>query len=136
MRELTWTALPADLAADLQPVPNRQQIGAQRMWDLAYLLALDDRRTAGLLSVTHDGSRASVDPATGRIGWAGTEGPALRDRMLALARQWVTMGRPSAGDFTSRFTPLSHTPPAAPATQRWIIDWIDYQQTVTLNNSR
>lgn len=129
--ELWWAALPGASAADLKP----EAIGGRRMWDLGYRLALEDRRTACLLSLPEGGSSAAVDPGTRPIGWAGGKRPALRDRNLAIARQWVAMGRPAVGDFTSRFTPLTDAP-SGPASVRSdtglsMIDRVDFRQTAT-----
>jgi protein-L-isoaspartate(D-aspartate) O-methyltransferase len=131
--EAEWADLPAGLAADLRPEEGREAIGGRRMWDLAYLLALEDRRTASLLSLADDGSTAAIDPGRGQIGWAGPGGPSMRARLLEVAQRWVTLGRPSLGDYTGAFTPLATAAPEQdPAVAQWIVDRVDFRQTVSL----
>lgn len=132
--EVEWVALPADLAAELRPKPGRETIGNRRMWDLAYLLALEERRTSHMLSLAEEESSAAVDSSGDRIGWVGPAGEALRDRLLEVADRWVTLGRPSLGDYRSTFTPLPAarrvslmTPPNG-----WSLDRLDFRQAVRL----
>ena len=134
-----WGALPDRLADELAPEAGRQAIGGRRMWDLAYFLALEDRRAAFLLSLAEEDSSANVDAAEGRIGWTGPAGPVLRDELLVTAERWIAIGRPGVADYTSVFVPLgaeSGSRPAEddqqqqPPVQRWSIDRVDYRQIV------
>ena len=135
--EVEWAALPAGLAAELQPEAGRETVGGRRMWDLAYLLALEDRRTAFMLSLADHASSAAVDPGQGRIGLVGPDGPAMRDRLLEVAQRWVALGRPSLDDYTSAFTSLAQAAgreAAGPAATRWTVDRVDFRQTVSLKS--
>jgi protein-L-isoaspartate(D-aspartate) O-methyltransferase len=133
--DVEWAALPAALAQDLLPEPGREATGSLAMWDLSYLLALEDRRTAFLLSLAESDSSAVVDAGGGRIGWAGTGGGALRDRILEVADRWVALSRPKVGDYRSTFRLLSdpHETADLPASAAsWELDRVDFCQTVLL----
>jgi protein-L-isoaspartate(D-aspartate) O-methyltransferase len=131
---MQWSALPDDLAIELRAEPGREAVGGRRMWDLAFLLALEDRRSAFVLTLADAASSATIDPIGKRIGWTGTHGSALRLRILELAERWVDMGRPSIHDYTSTFRLLAERASAeeAPEPSRWTIDRLDFRQTVLL----
>lgn len=133
-----WSPLPAELAADLRPEEGRRSIGSRGMWDLAYLLALEDRRTAFMLSLAEDASSAAIDAEGGRIGWAGPEGSPLRDRLLEVAKRWTALGRPAVGDYRSDFTSRSDAGPGeeVPSSQAWVVDRVDFRQTLRIDAER
>jgi protein-L-isoaspartate(D-aspartate) O-methyltransferase len=132
-----WAPLSSDLAKRLRPDPDQVATTGQHTWDLAYLLALEDPRAVFLLSLNEDGSWAAIDPGAQRVGWTGPAGPALRDRMLEIAERWCALGRPTITDYTSTFRPMSyrdrHASGIGAENGHWIIDRIDYRQTVEIN---
>jgi protein-L-isoaspartate(D-aspartate) O-methyltransferase len=131
-----WAPLPEDLAGELRPGPG-QGAGGPRTWDLAYLLALEDRRTAYMLSLADDGSSAVINAREGRIGWAGPLGPALRGRLLEIADRWAALGRPSVRDYQSRFRSLAGEDAGEPGedSRQWVIRRIDFAQVVRLGGA-
>lgn len=140
---MEWSSLPAPLAGELEPRPGEGRSEVQQMWDLAFLLALEDRR-ATFLRLVDGGSVAGIEPAASRVGWAGAKGELLRDRLVDVAEEWSALGRPSMRDYLSTFTPLAGAPPAVdgpgPAVgtalpqrpSRWVINRFDFRQTVEL----
>lgn len=138
MAAVEWFPLEESLAARLRAEPDREAIGALGLWDLAYLVALEDRRAASTLGLADGASSAAFDPTGARVGCTGPDGPALRDRLLALAARWIDLGCPAVRDYRHRFTPLASpdlAEPAAPAdttAPHWSIDRVDFRQTVRL----
>lgn len=131
--KVDWSDLPVWLAADLRPEPGRAGLGAFRLWDLAYLLALEDRRAAFMVSLSEGSSSAAVDSAAGRIGRAGPGGTLLSDRLLEIAERWADLGRPSLNDYISHF--VAHHAESTdhrPVPAEWVVDRVDFRQTVTL----
>jgi hypothetical protein len=104
------------------------------MWDLAFLLGLEDRRSAFVLTLAEADSSATIDPSGKRIGRTGPLGPALRLRILETAERWIDMGRPSMHDYTSTFSSIAEGASAeeAPEPERWSIDRLHFRQTVQL----
>jgi protein-L-isoaspartate(D-aspartate) O-methyltransferase len=130
-----WTPLPEPLAAELSSEPGREAIGGRRLFDLAYLLAMEDRRTAYMLSLAEANSSAVIDSPGGRIGRAGPAGEALQDRLLETAELWRQLGRPTVHDYASNFNPAGPEVPLTGEQEggvRWVIERLDFHQEVRL----
>lgn len=139
-----WLSLPRELAADLSPEAGREAIGGRRRWDLAYLLALEDRRAGRMLTLVEDGSCATIEPGGARVGWAGPGGAALRDRLLDVAHRWIDLGRPTVRDYKSTFALIAGVETDVGAGTRdvettaqpsgWVVDRFDFRQTVEMRD--
>jgi protein-L-isoaspartate(D-aspartate) O-methyltransferase len=136
--QVCWDPLAEDLAAVLRPEVGREAIGGVRAWDLAYLVALEDRRAASMDGLSDGTSSAGLDSGEGRVGYAGPDGRLLRDRILDLASLWMSLGSPILADYHSSFTPLADEVGSDGRegfridSGEWQIDRIDYRQRVTL----
>lgn len=105
-----------------------------RIFDMDYLVALEDRRMVSALSLKDDGSSAAIDPKGRRVGHLGPDGRGLQDRLLQLADMWVGLGRPAKTEYASTFTPRTpnaKTPPNPSLS--WVVDRLDYRQVVSLS---
>jgi protein-L-isoaspartate(D-aspartate) O-methyltransferase len=133
--DVEWAPLPGPLADVLRPEQGRETIGGLGLWDLAYFIALEDRRAGSITGLVADRSRAEIDRGGDRIGWSGANGPELRDRLQELAWRWLELGRPTVGGYTNSFSPIvpgrvEHVPGVQ---GRWVIDRVDFRQTVSLS---
>lgn len=127
---LKWSPLPRGLTSAMRSRPGEEGSDLELAWDLAYLLALEDHRASFLRLVEH-GSVARLEPALAAIGWAGPGGPALRDRLLAVAQRWSELGCPAMAEYESKFTRLG-TPGPPPEDAVWVVDRFDFRQTLRL----
>jgi protein-L-isoaspartate(D-aspartate) O-methyltransferase len=142
---LSWSELPAWLAGPLAVGPAGDDPDADPVWDLAFLVALEEHG-ASFLRLAGDGSVARLEPLVSRVGWGGPRGPELADRLLDMAERWVDLGCPTMADYQSTFTPLAGAGPATsgagtgagepPAGSeppaRWVVDRVDFRQTLEL----
>ena len=104
-----------------------------RAADLAYLVALEDRRAAFGASLSDGTSSASLDPDHRRVGHVGATGRDLHNRLLEIIERWAALGYPGMGDYLSTLSPLGACAPAGSGPQAsWAIDRFDYRQTVAL----
>ena len=96
-------------------------------WDLHLFLALRDRRTSWLLTVTEpDGSAARLDPDTLELEIAGNDDGAA-EAVLSAARWWAAAGCPSLEDVACRFDRLAAEPLPVPAGA-WVVDRLAYRE--------
>ena len=155
--EVEWSPLPDELAAGLFPgaddeagdrTPWGRAPWARPSWgrapwarpswgraaDLAYLVALEDRRAAFGASLSDGTSSASLDPDHQRVGHVGAHGADLHNRLLEIIDRWAALGHPRMGDYLSTLSPLGAGAPAGSGPQAsWAIDRFDYRQTVALS---
>jgi protein-L-isoaspartate(D-aspartate) O-methyltransferase len=150
--EVEWSPLPDELAAGLVPGaadegghrpgsarpsrarPSRAVPSWGRAADLAYLVALEDRRAAFGASLSDGTSSASLDPDHRRVGHVGAQGHDLHNRLLEIIERWAALGYPGMGDYLSTLSPLGAGAPAGSGAQAfWTIDRFDYRQTVALS---
>jgi protein-L-isoaspartate(D-aspartate) O-methyltransferase len=120
------------LARALAPPDERRRARTPGLWDFATCLALRDRRAAGV-GLAEPGSEVVVRP--GGLVAGGPRGPVLRDRLLAVAGDWLRLGRPGLPRYTLRFSRRDTADPGHGPdrpTGPWTVDRIDYRQTVTL----
>src|SRR5439155_1756673 len=81
-RDVVWLPLDDELGRALRPEPGDRVVHGRAVWELAYLLALEDRRAGSFLSLVVEDSSAAIDTSstsdTGgvRIGRVGPEGEA------------------------------------------------------------
>jgi protein-L-isoaspartate(D-aspartate) O-methyltransferase len=160
--EVEWSPLPDELAAGLFPAagdeggdraawagpPWAGPAWARAAWaraawarpswgrvaDLAYLVALEDRRAAFGASLSDGTSSASLDPDHRRVGHVGAHGRDLHNRLLEIMERWAALGYPGMGDYLSTLSPLGAWAPAGSGPQAsWAIDRFDYRQSVALS---
>lgn len=130
--DIEWSPLPDWLVRALEPDQGKD--AWSRIFDLDYLVALEDRRMVSALSLKDDASSAAVDPKGCRVRHVGPDGRKLRDRLLQLADMWVGLGRPAKTEYSSTFTPTTPNATAAPnAPLSWVVDRLDYRQVVSLS---
>jgi protein-L-isoaspartate(D-aspartate) O-methyltransferase len=122
--QFAWASLPADLLELLKTKTGE--------WDLAYYVALADRRAAPLMTLVGDKGSAARMNRRGQIGWTGPTGQALQEDLLGHASDWMALGAPAAGDYRSEFIPSSEPVERADAANRWIVDRVAFRQVVTL----
>jgi hypothetical protein len=109
--------------------------GGPALWDLGFFVAISDRR-AGPPASLHDQEGSGAFSNGVEVAWYGPGGPALRDRLVALAEEWTDLGRPPAEGFACRFDA-----PAGPGMVgrgddgRWVVDRLDYRQVLDLTSS-
>jgi protein-L-isoaspartate(D-aspartate) O-methyltransferase len=121
------------VAAALATPPEREHIGSFGEWDLAYWIALHDRR-AGTFAELNDGavSSARIDGRAARIAWGGPQGRSLAAELLELAEGWLAVARPRAEDFAQTFVPLGTlTPDGGLVVRR-----VDHDQIASLAQER
>lgn len=113
-----------------QPLPDAVRPVGGRDADLAFWLALADRR-AGSLPGLNDGagSSARIDTARQAIGWAGPNGAALADELLCHVERWAVAGRPTPERFHHRFVRRGT---ADPGDGEWVVRRTDHDQVVRL----
>jgi len=135
-READHTESLSDwLAAALTPEPGRERIGSAQLYDLSFLLAVEDRRTVSLLTLVDEDSRAWIDPIARQIHRVGPRGSALQESLLGTMSRWRELDRPRISDYSCVFTPLDGPPPAPTGGPEWTIDRVDYRQTLRLGDS-
>jgi protein-L-isoaspartate(D-aspartate) O-methyltransferase len=119
------------LGAALASPTGRRQTRSIGVWDLAYYVALEDRRASGLLGLA-DGEGSIAQIPEDRLEWSGPHGPDLAARLLSLAGAWLDMGRPAAAAYESRFTLLDSSSEGTPLdrAEAWSIDRVDFRQHV------
>jgi hypothetical protein len=101
-------------------------------WDLHLFLALRERRTSWLLTVTEpDGSAARLDPDTLELEIAGDDDGAA-EAVLAAARWWTTAGCPSLEDVACRFDRLAAEPLPVP-TGAWVVERLAYREVAWID---
>ena len=136
--DVSHNDLPDELADLLCSPPGRPQTETRGAWDLAYFIALEDRRASslGLVSLD-DGKGSSARMHLRQMEWTGPAGPELTHRLLHLAHKWLDMGTPRAEDYKSLFIPMekSDAGPDQGNDGRWTIDRIDYRQLLSLSRS-
>ncbi|MBO0731715.1 MAG: hypothetical protein J2P57_20820, partial [Acidimicrobiaceae bacterium] len=123
--------LPAGLVEHPPRLDDRDGRGPLWVWDFAYLVALEDRQATSMAGLSSADSLAAVDPGRNDLVWSRPARPELRDRLLALAERWQSLGRPSLTNWQSTFVPLAADPPIV-TEPVWVIDRIDFRQIVTL----
>jgi protein-L-isoaspartate(D-aspartate) O-methyltransferase len=124
-------ALPTELALALEPSEDRAQHPLRRHWDLATSLAIRDQRAAPGVGLRSGTSAAYL--RRDKVDTHGPDGPALAARLLALAAAWMDQGCPTVEAYALELTPRDGTPPPpSDAHGPWVIDRIDYRETVSL----
>jgi hypothetical protein len=133
--DVSWSPWPDWLADACKP--EEHQDARRPAWNISYLVALEDRRAAYVLSLSDGTSSADIDIEGQRVGHVGRDGRLLQERLLEIAGRWVAMGRPTNADYTSTLTPMAadarvdENPPLS-----WVIDRLDYRQVVRLTPGR
>jgi len=129
-----WVGHPPVKGVTGRAVLGAIDIGPTALWDLGLYVAVSDRR-AGPPASLGDGAGSVAFLGVGAdVGWFGSAGPALRDRLVALAYEWDGLGRPTAESFSCTFTA-----PAGPGQVgrvrpgEWVVDRIDFRQTLTFS---
>ncbi len=118
--------------------------GGRAMWSLGFYLALRDRRAsvAGTLQDAR-GSVAEICPGDGTVRWGGQKGTVLRDRLLQLTGDWVSVGEPSPEDYLSRWIILGEEGNARetaghqePREGPWYIRRVHHREVIELRGLR
>ncbi len=143
---LERSPLPARLARDLASDPEGEGRGL-RLWDLAYLVALEDRRATSMAGLASADSLAAIDPGRQDVVWSGPRGSDLRDRLLDIAGRWEELGCPTLADYRSTFSPVARahageggldvgsggiSESGSAGSRGWVVDRIDFRQSVQL----
>ena len=130
--DVEWSALPDWLVNALEPDEGKD--AWSRIFDMDYLVALEDRRMVSALSLKDESSSAAIDPKGRRVGHLGPDGRKLQERLLQLADMWVGLGRPAKTEYSSVFSltrPNATVAPNEPLS--WRVDRLDYRQVVSLS---
>jgi protein-L-isoaspartate(D-aspartate) O-methyltransferase len=130
----TTEALGSELRGALAPPGPTHPHRMSGLWNLAVYLALRDRRAAGVGLIEHDSSAVVHGD---ELFVSGPRGPVLRDRLMAVAADWLGLGALGieryAMQFVGRSTSASEHPPDHP-TGPWRIERIDHCQIVSLGS--
>jgi len=103
----------------------------RRFWDFSTYLSIRDRRAVSGLGLGDGVSIAYM--RDGVVGQAGPKGSELASRLLAIAHDWIEIGRPGLDRYDMRFVAGgSESPSADSPLGPWSIDRIDYRQQVNL----
>jgi protein-L-isoaspartate(D-aspartate) O-methyltransferase len=129
-----WVAAPTTPAAAETASSAAVDLRSSGLWDVGLYVAVSDRR-AWAPGALYDGagSGASLSAGSG-VSWFGPDGPALRERVVSLAEEWVGLGRPRADAFVSRFaTPAGPGLLGRTGRQEWTVDRLDHRQVLSVS---
>jgi len=128
----TAEPLPAALLTALSPPDPAHPQRRPGIWNFATYLALRDRRATGL-ALAMDGSVAMLRDK--ELAFGGSDGPALKDRFLAIVADWLDLGAPGLNSYTMNFSPLSTSEQdtlADSPTGPWHVDRLYHRQTIVM----
>jgi protein-L-isoaspartate(D-aspartate) O-methyltransferase len=129
----TLEPLPSALLSALFPPEPTHRQRTPGIWDLATYLAIRDRRCAvGPALAEHDSVAVLRND---RLLVTGRDGPALKDRLLEIAADWLELGAPGLGRYTMSFSRRSGTKDDCPADSPagpWHLDRLHHRQTIAL----
>ena len=124
--------LPAALLSALAPPDPDRPDRTPAVWNLAIYLAMRDRRCATGPALVEHGSAAVL--RGGQLLVTGAVGPALKDRFIEIAIDWLELGAPGLDRYTMTFSPRrgSKDSPADLVAGPWQLDRPSHRQTISL----
>ena len=125
--------LPDLLVAIVAPDDPERPGWRPQLWDFATYLAIREGRTiAGSGLGLRDGRSVAVIER-GEISWGGPDGRDLRERLVEIARDWLTLGSPWPRPLSRALSRGACTSiPADSPGGPWALDRIDFRQSICL----
>ena len=127
-------AAPSDLLAAVAPPDPAQPWRTPGRWNFSLYLAIRDRRALPGPGLAQGESVAGLRDTEVIVG--GCYGPALKDRFLKIAADWLQLGSPTIGDYGLTFSPPLPrlVDPVDTRTGPWHLDRLHHQETVALTS--
>ena len=121
--------LPDRVMWEPSPLP---ELAGEPAWDVAFYVALRDRRSASMTPMLVDGQSVALLDAERGLGQYGPHGPALAARLASLVDDWKAIGAPLMRQFTATWQPHATGEHVDSRAGPWLIPRLHHEEIVEI----